>query len=43
MFRTHRIDDRNDNAASIKRAKFLIGVLESDDADDYASKLLKFS
>ena len=42
MFRAHRIDDRNENAASIKRAKFLIGIVKPDDAEDDASKLLKF-
>lgn len=38
VFRAHRIDNRNDNAASIKRAKFLIGIAEPDDAEDDASK-----
>lgn len=42
VFRAHRIDDMNDNAASIKRAKFLIGIVTPDDAEDDASKLPKF-
>lgn len=42
LFRAHRIDDSNDNAALIKRAKFLIGIVEFDDAEVDASKLQRF-
>lgn len=42
MFRAHRIDDKNENAASIKRAKFMIGKVAPDDAEDDASELPKF-
>ena len=42
MFRAHRIDDTNDNTASILRAKFLIGIVDPKDGEDDASKLLSF-
>ena len=42
VFRAHRIDEKNDNATSIKRAKFLIGFISSDHAEDDASKLPRF-
>lgn len=42
VFRAHRIDDKNCNAISIKRAKFLIGFEAADDAETDASKLPKF-
>lgn len=42
VFRAHRIDDKNENAASIKRAKFFIGRVAPDDAEDVASEPPKF-
>ena len=42
VFRAHRIDDTNNNAASIMRAKFLIGIVNPEDGKGDASKLLKF-
>jgi len=42
VFRAHRIDDTNDNTASILRAKFLIGIVDPKDGEDDASKLLSF-
>ena len=42
VFRAHRIDDTNDNAASIMRAKFLIGIAYPEDGEGDASKLPSF-
>ncbi len=42
VFRAHRIDDTNDNAASILRAKFVIGIDDPEDGEVDASKLLSF-
>lgn len=42
VFRAHRIDDRNQNAHSIRRAKFVIGEEDPEYADDDASKLPEF-
>lgn len=42
VFRAHRIDDMNNNAASIMRAKFLIGIVNPEDGEGDASKLLNF-
>jgi hypothetical protein len=42
VFRAHRIDDTNDNTASILRAKFLIGIVDPKDGEVDASKLLSF-
>ena len=42
VFRAHRINDTNDNAASIMRAKFLIGIVNPEDGEDNASKLPSF-
>ena len=42
VFRAHCIDDRNHNAASIRRVKFLIGEEDPDYADHDASRLPEF-
>lgn len=42
VFRAHRINDANINAASIIRAKFLIGRLSSEDGERDASTLPSF-
>lgn len=42
VFRAHRVDDTNDNAASIMRAKFLIGIVNPEDGEGDASKLPSF-
>jgi hypothetical protein len=42
VFRAHRIDDKNSNAASTIRAKFLIGFIHRDDGEADASKLTRF-
>lgn len=42
VFRAHRIDDTNDNAASILRAKFVIDIDDHENEEVDASKLLSF-
>ena len=41
-FHAHRIDEDNDNAASIRRAKYCIGLHEREDGEDEARKLAQF-
>ena len=42
VFRAHRIDDTNANAASIMHAKFVIGIVNPEDGEGDASKLPSF-
>ncbi|KAI9861266.1 MAG: hypothetical protein M1813_005439 [Trichoglossum hirsutum] len=42
VFRSHRIDDTNNNAAFIKRAKLVIGIVRPEDGEDDVSKLQDF-
>lgn len=42
VFRAHRINDTNDNAASIMRAKYLIGKVNPEDGEGDAYKLQSF-
>ena len=42
IFRAHRVDDTNGNAASIMRAKFVIGLGNPKDAEIEVSTLPKF-
>ena len=39
LFRAHRVDDTNDNAASIMRAKLVIGIVNPENGERDASKL----
>lgn len=42
VFRAHRINDKSNNAASIMRAKFVIGIINREDGEDDASNLASF-
>lgn len=41
-FRAHRINENNHNAASIRRAKYHIGMHKREDGEDEARKLAEF-